>query len=107
MSDAEKIDDKTIALAAKAAYERFVKEAGFEHDARIRDWGKLAYPHQRRWAAIARAVIESFRSVDRQRSAVGVHGSDGRPVKLRQRKRGPTPQKSSTRNRGARRKDKV
>ena len=55
------ISNAAIARAAKAAYERFVKEAGYEHDARIREWGKLSYTHQARWAAIARAVLESVK----------------------------------------------
>lgn len=52
-----KLDSKTLARAAKAAYERFVREAGFQNDARIKDWEKLSYVHQERWIAIASAVF--------------------------------------------------
>lgn len=47
------------ARAAKAAYESFIKEAGYDKDARVREWEKLSYVHQRRWLAIARAVLSA------------------------------------------------
>lgn len=57
ISRSRKPDPKRLTRAAQAAYERFVKEAGFEKDARIREWGKLSYIHQKRWLAIAEAVL--------------------------------------------------
>lgn len=56
------IDKKTLARCAKAAYERFITEAGFEHDARIVAWDKLKEVHRLRWAAIARAVLKERES---------------------------------------------
>lgn len=45
--------------AAEAAYKTFVKEAGYELDARVPEWKGQKPIHQERWCAIARAVLES------------------------------------------------
>lgn len=101
------VDNKTLARAARAAYERFIIEAGFKNDARIKDWKNLDYTHQRRWASIARTVIETSRGIDRRGVESGVQRADDRADGLRQGVRSPVQQKSADRNRGARRSKKV
>jgi hypothetical protein len=95
-----------LARAAKAAYDKFVKEAGFEHDARIREWGKLSYVHQSRWVAIVRAVLESLeasRGKDQRGGESRVQRDVQRPRGLRPRDDKAQTQKPANRNRGARR----
>lgn len=92
----------SIARAAKAAYERFVREAGFEHDSRIKEWKNLDGLHQRRWVAIARAVIQASRSEDRSGSTSGLQLNDDGPRRLRPSNDQAETQKSRDRNRSAR-----
>lgn len=55
----KRISKAIIAKAARVAYNRWVKEAGFEHDARISEWEKLEEVHRERWGCVARAIIET------------------------------------------------
>lgn len=50
---------ETLLRCARAAYKSFVKEAGYEHDARITEFDRLSPLHQGRWSAIARAVLDT------------------------------------------------
>lgn len=100
------IIEPMLARAAKAAYEKFVKEAGFEHDARVREWNKLSYVHQARWVTIARAVLESVeasRSEDQRGGESRVQRDDDKPRRLRPRNGKTQTQKPTNRNRGSRR----
>lgn len=76
------INKKNLARAAKAAYERFVRESGYEHDSRIREWKKLKEVHRIRWTAIAGAVITAFGGEDRGSNSSSVRGADERPRRL-------------------------
>lgn len=51
-------DKATLRRCGKAAYGSFVKEAGYEHDARVCEWEGLKPIHHQRWTAIARAVLD-------------------------------------------------
>lgn len=99
------IDDNSgsIARASEAAYNRFVREAGYEHDARIREWKKLDGVHQKRWVAIARAVIQASRSESQRDSSRDVPHNDVRTRRLRHRVGKAKAKVSSVRNRVARR----
>lgn len=46
-----------IDAAAKAAYVGFVRECGYEKDARIPDYEKLLPEQHERWKQVARDVI--------------------------------------------------
>lgn len=98
------IDSEGLARAAKAAYQVFVREAGFQHDARIVEWEKLQAVHQRRWEAIARAVIEASRGEGERGGERSVQHDDARPSRVRQGNTKASAQVSRDRNRGARRK---
>ena len=102
-------DQKRLARAARATYETWIKEAGFQNDARVKEWGKLNTIHQGRWTSIARAVIKSYGASgdeDQRGDASGVRHVDARPDKLRHRIGEPTGKVPPDRNRGARRRRK-
>ena len=55
--------------AARTAYESFVREAGYEKDARIQDWDKLKVRHHARWRTIAQNVIDAATGTTRKEPA--------------------------------------
>lgn len=79
------VEAKVLARCARVAYERFLKEAGYEHDARCPKWEGLKTFHQRRWASIARAVIIASRGEVERVRAGNIHVNDERAGGLRSR----------------------
>lgn len=47
--------------AAKAAYVGFVRECGYEKDARVVDFEKLSSKQQERWKNVARDVLAAYK----------------------------------------------
>lgn len=45
----------------KIAYDSFLHEAGFDKDARVVDYNKLASYHKKRWRTIAANVISAWK----------------------------------------------
>jgi hypothetical protein len=71
------LSPKVLARAAKAAYERFVKELGMQNDARVKDWENLANVHKQRWGLVVRAVFESAGFGSNIPAGEGARGSAG------------------------------
>lgn len=52
--------------AARAAYESFVREAGYEKNALVPEWDKLKSFHHDRWRTVAQNVIDAATGTTRK-----------------------------------------
>jgi hypothetical protein len=55
----KRLSEAAASVGGRTAYESWVREAGFEKDARILEWGSLEPIHRERWSNIARAVYSA------------------------------------------------
>lgn len=107
LAEKPKYEAVVLARAAKAGYESWVKEAGFEHDARIKAWRMQTHEVQSRWVTHARAILDAAEFGTENRSSVpsSVRRPDDGPRKVGERYTKVATEVQVNRHRGPRSRD--